>query len=455
MHVKKGNQMSDEVVQLESQLDSFEYNQRKEALLNLLQLSNDGQINLPQQGKYTNVHFHTFFSYNACGYSPSKIAWLAKKQGLAVAGIVDFDVFDALDEFLNACKILDLRGFAGMETRVFVPEFADKVINSPGEPGISYHMGIGFPAADFKDNQKSFATKLRKIPENRNRDLVKRVNQHFSPVELDYDKDVLPLTPSGNATERHICLAYAEKAANHFEDNKQLQNFWQGKLSQTFEISDLPEGKFLLNTIRAKTMKHGGVGYVQPDAGAFVSMAEVNEFIISANGIPTLTWLDGTSQGEKEIEKLIEIAMETGVAAINIIPDRNYKAGVKDEKLRNLYNIVELAEKLHLPVIAGTEMNSPGQKFVDDFDSEELKPLTGIFLKGACIAYGHLALQSNCQLGYLSSWAESNFETKKDKNEFYEQIGKAVSPSKYKLLKNINSTDKPEAIIKILRNEDQ
>jgi len=40
-----------------------------------------------------------------------------------------------VDEFLSACEIAGVRGSAGMETRVFIPEFADREINSPGEPG--------------------------------------------------------------------------------------------------------------------------------------------------------------------------------------------------------------------------------------------------------------------------------------------------------------------------------
>ena len=60
--------------------------------------------------------------------------------------------------------------------------------------------------------------------------------------------------------------------------------------------------------------------------------------------------------------------MSSGAAAINIIPDRNYTPGVKDQKLQNLYDVVALAEKHHFPVIVGTEMNAPGNKFVDEFE---------------------------------------------------------------------------------------
>jgi hypothetical protein len=238
---------------------------------------------------------------------------------------------------------------------------------------------------------------------------------------------VLVLTPSGNPTERHICLAYARKAREAFDDNA-LQQFWSEKLGVDATSLELPESRDLLNTIRAKTMKRGGVGYVPPDKGSFPLMADTNRFIIAAGGIPTVTWLDGTSEGEKDIEELLEVSKATGAAAINVIPDRNYGPGHGDEKLTNLYSVIELAEKLHLPVVVGTEMNSPGQKFVDDFDTEELSPLVPVFLKGACIFYAHSVLRQQCGLGYTSEWARKNFKDIAEKNEFFQALGSSLRP---------------------------
>jgi predicted TIM-barrel fold metal-dependent hydrolase len=116
----------------------------------------------------------------------------------------------------------------------------------------------------------------------------------------------------------------------------------------------------------------------------------MNEFVLEAGAIPTLTWLDGTSEGEQAIEELFAVAIKSGAAAINIIPDRNYTAGVKDQKLKNLYEVVALAERHNFPVIVGTEMNAPGNKFVDDFQSAELKPLAPVFLTGAQIVHEHV-----------------------------------------------------------------
>ena len=243
------------IEELEGQLDSFEAVERKRALAELCRQAELGKIDLPEIGTDVNIHCHTFFSFNTYGYSPSKFAWLACKRGLAVAGVADFDVLDALDEFLDACRLLGLKGAAGIESRVYVPEFATRVMTSPGEPGITYHMGVGFPRARLQGAEEEFLNGLRKTAQQRNRGLTGRVNEHLRPVELDYERDVLVLTPSGNATERHLCLAYARKAKALFPDTEQLAAFWSDKLGMNIEQSWLPENRPVLDVIRAKTMK--------------------------------------------------------------------------------------------------------------------------------------------------------------------------------------------------------
>ena len=55
------------------------------------------------RAEVANMHCHTFFSFNAYGYSPTSLAWLARQRGYKLMGIVDFDVLDGVDEFLDAC----------------------------------------------------------------------------------------------------------------------------------------------------------------------------------------------------------------------------------------------------------------------------------------------------------------------------------------------------------------
>lgn len=414
--------------QLEKQLDRFDAEARNTALDMLLTHAAKGDIELPPSKGIVNQHAHTFYSYNAYGYSPSKYAWLAKKEGLELAGIIDFDVLDGIDEFLDAAKKVGLKGCGGMETRVFVPEFADEEINSPGEPGVAYHLGLGFTSSKVPESRQSFYTSLKTSAQERNKGLIERVNAFLAPVELDVEKDVLPLTPAGNATERHICLAYARKAAELFTDSSELAAFWTGKLGTDASVLGLPEGRDIQNTIRAKTMKRGGPGYVQPGSGSFPNLREFNDLILACGAIPSIAWLNGCTQAESHMEDLLAVHMDAGCAMLNIIPDRNFTAGKKDEKLANLYAVAELAKRHHLPLIAGTEMNSPGNLFVDDFDSDELQPLLPEFMEGGHILYAHSVLQRACDKGYLSDWAKETFSTTEEKNHWFANAGSILKP---------------------------
>jgi hypothetical protein len=432
----------------EKQLDSFDPAERGAALAALAGSAQRGCITLPPAGSDVNLHCHTFFSYNPYGYSPSKFAWLARKVGMAVAGIVDFDVLDGLDEFREAGRLLRLKTCVGLETRVYLPEFSDKVMNSPGEPGISYHMGVGFPSASLAPPEQQFVAHLRRTSEERNRDLVRRVSNYLRPVALDYDADVLPLTPSGNATERHICLAYVLRARAAFPDDRELADFWTEKLEADVGKLESLTGFGLQALVRARTMKRGGVGYVQPGEGSFPHLAETNRFLLAAGAIPTHTWLDGTSEGEQRMEELLHVVMATGVAAINVIPDRNYTPGRPDAKLANLGHVVSIAERLGLLVVAGTEMNSPGHKLVDDFRSRELAPLLPVVLTSAYAVYAHSVLEGQAGLGYMSPWAQRHFPGLADRAAFFAQVGKTLPVGEEDCLAGLEEQARPELVLR-------
>ncbi|MFH1085616.1 MAG: hypothetical protein V1772_07625, partial [Chloroflexota bacterium] len=101
-----------------------------------------GRVACAPERAVVNLHAHTVYSYNAYGHSPTSLAWLAREGGWRALATVDFDVLDGVDETLAACDAVAVRGAAGIETRVCVPEFAAWETNSPGEPGVMYHIGM-------------------------------------------------------------------------------------------------------------------------------------------------------------------------------------------------------------------------------------------------------------------------------------------------------------------------
>jgi hypothetical protein len=141
--------------------------------------------------------------------------------------------------------------------------------------------------------------------------------------------------------------------------------------------------------------------------------------------------------------------MNSGVVGFNVIPDRNYTAGAgdSDAKVKNLKLALELANRRGLVIVCGTEMNSPGQKFVDDFKTKELKHFVPLFLKGAYIIYAHSVLQRQCGLGYCSDWAKKNFKSINEKNEFFKTIGQHIEPLREESLAGFDDRSKPDQIL--------
>lgn len=430
-------------IELEKQLNDFDPKIRRGAFETLMGQLRDGTIALPDQGPFFNMHCHSFFSYNGYGYSPLGLAWRGRAEGLYAMGLVDFDVLDGTDEFLAACQALGLRTCAGFETRIFVPEFADREINSPGEPGISYHMGAGMVSAVPEEG--ALIHELKAIAQRRNRSMTDRINAHLSEAALDYDAEVLPLTPKGNATERHVCIAYDRKTQAVFPDLEARVVYWSGKLGSPPETvrAAMEDPPVLQGLIRAKLMKSGGVGYAAPEGPDFPQLGAVNEFILAQGGIPVFTWLDGTTPGEQCIEELLDVMATAGTAAVNIIPDRNWNiadAATRRIKVDNLHRFVALARERGLPILTGTEMNAYGQRFVDDYDAPEMRELYPDFLEGVHVFHGHTMMQAHSGMGYLSDWAEAHFENVYEKNRFYAAVGRRVNSLKESALLAINHT---------------
>ena len=419
-------------------------NTRSAALAELVALAEAGEVQCEPEKPVVNMHCHTFFSFNAYGHSPTSLAWLAKRSGFRAIGMVDFDVLDGVEEFLQACDMARVRGSAGVETRVFIPEFATREINSPGEPGVFYHMGIGFTSGKAPGAAAGVLADMRARAARRNRDMMARVNAYLDPVTIDYERDVLPLTPAGNATERHMLVAYisaAETAFKYSRDwgirgektGKSLVDFWADKLGMESDgIARVMEDRVAFqNLLRSRLMKKGGVGYVLPTPESFTTVEDFHSMILPCGALPCATWLDGLSQGEQDIDELLELLIGKGAAALNIIPDRNWNLAdpeMRRLKTSKLHEIVEKAARYALPLNIGTEMNAPGNKLVDDFDAPELLPLQQAFLDGAHFIYGHTVMQRALGLGHGSEWAQTHLPARPDRNAFYAAVGYRVPP---------------------------
>ncbi|MCE5258686.1 MAG: hypothetical protein LLG44_06420 [Chloroflexi bacterium] len=419
---------------LRQQLLSLDPQIRTHALASLAQARIADREQIPASTNLVNLHCHTCYSYNAYGHTPSSLAWLAAEQGWRAVATVDFDVLDAVDETLSACDAVHVRGAAGLETRVFVPEFATREINSPGEPGICYFVGVGFTQQSAPESAAPVLAEMRAAAARRNRDMAARINAFVGPAAIDYDRDVLPLTPSGNATERHMLVAYDQAARKAFPGRSELVTFWAGKLGVDASAVEASLGQEAgpNELLRSKLMKRGGVGYVQPSPQSFPTLRQVGTMITACGALPTYAWLDGYSSSEQALEELLDVMLSNGVVGLTVIPERNWNfkdSGDQLEHVRKLDTTLALAKQLDLPVFIGTEMNKAGQPLVDDIlGVDALKPYADTFVAGADLLYGHTLFERALRIGYSSPWAAANLPTRRERNSFYREAGRLAEP---------------------------
>ena len=411
-----------------TQLDNFDLNTRDAALQQLIETTE-----LPDAGKLYNMHCHSFFSYNSEGWSPTHIAFNCAEKGLYAAALCDFDVLDGLNEFLCATRKLSLRSAVDLETRAYIPELSDVDISSPGEPGVTYIMGCGFTAIpEAESSAGQTLAKLRQGAQDRNLSLIARINEALPAIAIDYERDVIPLTPKGVATERHIVRAYRARSTEIFEHNDGLAAFWAPLLKCTeeeFTAINANTPKFE-DLIRNALAKRGGIGYTQPTPETFPQATKFVQWVKDCNAIPTVAWLDGTSGGEADADALLDLMTGMGCAALNIIPDRNWNIKDADTaalKQKKLDEMVNAAVKRDLPVNIGTEMNKGGLPFVDDTTGPVLSKYEDVFTKGTNIMVGQTVLAKYADMPYCGEKATAMFSTIAEKNDFYAAVG-ALSP---------------------------
>ena len=341
-----------------------------------------------------------------------------------------------MEEFLEAADLFGLRSAVAMESRVFFKEYANCDINSPGENGVFYYMGMGFVS---RPQPGTAAAKtldgMLTSSHARNRAVIQRINAKLTEFQLDYDRDVLPLTPKGNATERHIIAAYNALAVKACGSPEKAAQAWAALFGTDVAetVAKAQNTNAFNEFLRGKLIKRGGIGYEKPTEASFPTLETVTQFILDCRAIPMTAWLDGDSEGEKNPIEQLECLASKGVQAVNIIPDRNWNfkdEAVKARKTAALAAYVKAAQQLDMPINVGTEGNKPGQRLVDGFDSAELSPYLPIFNHDACVFVGHTRLLRFADLSLTDAKNDSIFKGKKERNAFFAAVGALPSPTR-------------------------
>ncbi|MBE6885967.1 MAG: PHP domain-containing protein [Ruminococcaceae bacterium] len=347
---------------------------RLDALQEMTDLYRNGTLEVPQSCGNVNNHIHTTFSFSP--YSPAAAAYMAWKNGLVTAGIMDHDSLAGAREFIRAGEILELATTIGFECRVDFSKtpFGDRRLNNPDQDGVAYVTLHGIPHGNI-DAAEAFLAPYREKRNLRNRKMTDNLNALLAPlnISVDFDRDILPLSQAaagGSVTERHLLFAVAGKLMERYPDPAEMIAALRGMgvaVSAKAEAQQLdPANPFkqydLLGVLKGNMVEKFYIPATEecPDVTEFLRVAE------KLGGIAAYAYLGDVGDsvtGDKKaqafedafLDDLIPYIKELGFRAVTYMPTRNTPAQLS--RLRKLCQDNDLFE------ISGEDINSPRQSF--------------------------------------------------------------------------------------------
>lgn len=327
----------------------------------------------PMVPQYINNHIHTTYSFSP--YSPTAAVYAARMEGLSTVGIIDHDSISGAGEFLEAAELAGIPATVGMECRVDMAgtRLAGRRTNNPDQAGISY-MTIQSVPHDQIDVLNQFFAPCRAARNRRNRAMTDRINDLLPDADLDFDRDVLPLSlaaEGGGVTERHLMYALAKKLAARYGKGTPL-------------ISRLEAMSLPLSAKQRAQMQDEDYPFYEYDLLGILKSAFVPQIYIDATGecpkLPDIVQLCKSTDaclcyaylgdvvdsvtGDKKAQKfeddyledVFQCLQEEGVWAVTYMPTRNTPAQLN--RLRSLCRTYGMFE------ISGEDINSPRQSFI-------------------------------------------------------------------------------------------
>jgi len=326
----------------------------------------------PMVPQYINNHIHTTYSFSP--YSPTAAVYAARMEGLCTAGIIDHDSISGAEEFIEAAEIIDIPVTIGMECRISMDgtRMEGRRTNNPDQIGCSY-MTIQSVPHDKIDRLTQFFMPYRAARDERNKKMIAKINEMLG-MELDYEKDVLPLSmhhENGGVTERHLMYALAvamvKKAGKgqsmvdylatiglNLNDKQKAQMLDTEYPFYEYDLLGLLKGAFVPKIYIDATdecPKLSEVVALCKEVDATLCYAYLGDVTASVTG-------DKKAQKFEDdyIEDVFECLKEEGVKAVTYMPTRNTMAQL--EKLRGL------CDQYGMFQISGEDINTPRQSFI-------------------------------------------------------------------------------------------
>ena len=327
----------------------------------------------PVVPQYINNHIHTTYSFSP--YSPTAAVYAARMEGLCTAGIIDHDSIAGAREFIEAARLVDMPVTVGMECRVSTEGTAldGRRTNNPDQLGVTY-MTIQSVPHDKIEELNDWFTPFRKARGCRNRKMVDAINELLPFINLDYERDVLPISneaDGGSVTERHLMYALALKMVSTFGKGQPLFNYLDSidiTLSAAQKMQLLDTSYFFYEYDLLGILKSAFVPKIYIDAtDECPNIHDVVKLCNDIDALPCYAYLgDVTSSvtGDKKAQKfeddylddVIKAIKDCGIRAVTYMPTRN--------TMEQLLRIRALCDKNGLFQVSGEDINSPRQSFV-------------------------------------------------------------------------------------------
>ncbi len=360
----------------ESALEAQSENDRLDALRSAYESDIDGLRSAPL-GDEVNNHVHTRYSFSP--YSPSSVAFHARRAGLRVVGSVDHESIGAAHEMTAAAAICGIGSTVGCELRVSFAgtRFAERRLNNPDSIGNAYIVIHGVP----RDSIGTLAERLKPINaarEERNRKQVDALNSIVSEAigTIDYDRDVRPLSwarTGGSVTERHILYALAAHVSDTCESPAQTSSFLDSRLGITVSsrmgarIDDGGNSHRLYDLLGVFKSELVPRFFIQPGNEECVPVEQANALARELGAIPAYAYLGDVADsptGDKKAQafedayvgELFADLPRLGFLAVTYMPPRN--------SLSQLKRVQALAQEQGLMEISGVDINSSRQSFL-------------------------------------------------------------------------------------------
>ena len=344
---------------------------KAERLANLKEVLKTTQFP-PMVPQYINNHIHTTYSFSP--YSPTAAVYAARMEGLCTAGIIDHDSISGAEEFLEAAKLVDMPVTIGMEARISMDgtRLEGRRTNNPDQVGVSY-MTIQSVPHDKISVLTEFFKPYQAARHARNRKMIEKINALVG-VELDYDRDVLPLSQAhdnGGVTERHLMYALAISLVNKVGKGQAMIE----ELTRLGMSLSEKQQKMLLDT-EYPFYEYDVLGMLK---GTFVpkifidatdecpKLSQVVKLCREVDAYLCYAYLGDVGDsvtGDKKAQKFEDDYLddvflclkEEGVTAVTYMPTRNTPA--------QLTRLRGLCEEYGMFQISGEDINSPRQSFV-------------------------------------------------------------------------------------------